>query len=379
MLFHGGDIVYLFNTRSKDYIYAKTQDFYDITNLHKVLQQPTYGPDITLAQQFQVLIVTVPPLTLTGHGPRDRIRDRTDTTGPVTAGTAFRLLRISDNRPAQFLTIMQHGSDETFASTNRYNLTVTHRTLVAYTTAADNTTGNLYIASSGNAFAELSILTFYNKVAMHIPQLHNSTGFALEPSVNEPVDEFHDPQWSIVLANVAVLRGCVVKSTAGMTISPEATDSNGDRVFRTAEECNEYRYAYPEDFVVGWQCVNTGGNLGVNRCVSVTQYTTNDRQPLFGSAGTCLAKCDAQKALTAPSSPTSKETVTAPTTHSSKESTAPMGPSSKESAARMGPSGTDENYTIIIILIAVFALVFVLICVLIWKKQHKNLISDGGT
>ena len=377
MFFHGGDIVYLFNTRSQNYIYAKTQDFYDITNLHKVLPHPTYGPDITLAQQFRVLVVSVPPLTLAGHGPRDRIRNSTDTTGPVTAGTAFRLLRISDDRPAQFLTIMQHGSDETFASTNRYNLTVTHRTLVAYTTAADNTTGNLYIASSGNAFAELSILTFYNKVALHIPQSRSAgTGFALEPSVNEPVDEFHDPQWSIVLANVAVLRGCVVKSTAGMTISPEATDSNGARVFRTAEECNKYRYAYPEDFVVGWQCVNTGGNLGVNRCVSVTQYTTNDRQPLFGSAGTCLAKCS--EAPAAPAALILKET-TAPAAPSNiTEPTAPMALTAPSNTT--GSKKTDESYSLLklVIIAAVFGLVFVLICVLIWKKQHRNLIGDGG-
>jgi len=369
MFFHGGDIVYLFNTHSQDYVYAKTQDFFDIANLKKVLPHPTYGPDITLAQRFQVLVVSVPPLTLTGHGPRDRFNDQSDTTKPVTAGTAFRLLRVSDDRPAQFLTIMQHGSEESFASTNRYNLTVTHRTLVAYTTAADNSTGTLYIASSANAFTELSILTFYNKVALHTPQLRNPDDFTLEPSVNEPVDEFHDPQWSIILADVAVLRGCVVKSTAGMTISPEATDSTGAKVFRTAEECNEYRFAYPEDFVVGWQCVNTGGNLGVNRCVSVTQYTTNDRQPLFASAGTCLAKC-APKGTTAPKAPEGAPTGT--TAPKAPEGTL-MAPSSEGTTA----PNHKNTFLWVSVAIIVAAIVFVLICVLIWKNNTEIQI-DGG-
>lgn len=370
MQFHGGDIVYLYNTRARTYIYAKTLDFFDITNLRKVLAHPTYGPDITLAQRFQVLVVSVPPLTLRGHGPRDRISNQTDSTGPVAAGTAFRLLKSdndNDGKNAQFLTIMQHGSDETFASTNRYNLTVLHRPLVAYTTAADNSTGNLFIANSANAFSELSILTFYNRVALHDPRIEGN--LLLEPSVNEPVDEYHDPQWSIMLAGVAVLRGCAMKSMAGMTIASDATDSTGARVFRTADECNAYRFAYPEDFVVGWQCVNTGGALGVNRCVSVTQYTTNDRQPLFSSAGTCLA--GSVGAMTPETTETVGTTASEITRATAPKTVGSVGATSKSKgmASGVGTFG---------IIVVCSVIVLLVICVFFWKKKSQILQTNGA-
>jgi hypothetical protein len=165
-----------------------------------------------------------------------------------------------------------------------------------------------------------------------------------------------------------------------MTISPEATDSTGAKVFRTADECNAYRFAYPEDFVVGWQCVNTGGKLGVNRCVSVTQYTTNDRQPLFASAGTCLAKCEA------PAAPMAPKGTTAPMAPKAPEG-APKGTTAPISEGTMAPKGTtaqgtkapNHKNTFLWVSVAVIiaAIVFLLICVLIWKN-NTEIRLDGG-
>lgn len=282
---HGGDVIYLYNTLREQYVLQETIDIFERQDSHKIMPFPTYGPDKTDAQQFQVLIVSDPPMTRHSHRPEDRAKATTDSTGPLLPGTAFRLLRwpSAPNKNPQFMTMIQ--------GLGQQNLTVASRPVVVYSTADDNLQGSIYTASGAKAFTPVSILTFYSKAALTFPEVPAPGNYTLEPSINERLFEHKTLQWSMILAEVTVLRGCERQSTVGMKISPEAVDSDGGKVFRNPEECNAYRQAFPVDYVIGWQCTNTGGSLGVNRCISVTQYTTNPMQPLFKSAGECLENC----------------------------------------------------------------------------------------
>jgi len=280
---HGGDIIYLYNTLRQQYVLQETVDIFERHDSRKIMPFPTYGPDKTDAQQFQVLIVSDPPMTRHSHRPEDRAKATTDSTGPLLPGTAFRLLRSAPVDNPQFMTMIQGLGQE--------NLTVASRSVVVYSTADDNLQGSIYTASGAAAFTPMSILTFYSKAALTFPEVPQPGNYTLEPSINERIFEHKTLQWSMVLTEVTVLRGCERRSTVGMQILPDGKDSDGGKVFRNPEECNAYRQAFPVDYVIGWQCTNTGGSLGVNRCISVTQYTTNPMQPLFKSAGKCLKNC----------------------------------------------------------------------------------------
>lgn len=349
---HGGDVIYLYNTLREQYVLQETVDIFERQDSRKIMPFPTYGPDKTDAQQFQVLIVSDPPMTRHSHRPEDRAKATTDSTGPLLPGTAFRLLRSAPLRSApnknpQFMTMIQ--------GLGQQNLTVASRPVVVYSTADDNLQGSIYTASGAKAFTPVSILTFYSKAALTFPEVPAPGNYTLEPSINERIFEHKTLQWSMILAEVTVLRGCERRSTVGMTISPEAVDSDGGKVFRNPEECNAYRQAFPVDYVIGWQCTNTGGSLGVNRCISVTQYTTNPMQPLFKSAGECLENCSmVPEALGAPQVP-SEHSVSLEHSKIPEESRVPS-----EHSVPLEPGAT---MTIIIFSVLVLVIAFV---VLFW-------------
>ena len=292
MQLYGGDTVCLYNTATQEYILSKTMDRYERSNVQRIIPFPTFSPNHASAQYFEILVVHNPPLTHVAHSPQQRYRGTTDSRELLTPGTAFRLRRVNENdREPQFLTVIQRLGSDFFESAFRYNFTVLHRSVLAYTTADDNEMGTLLTASGSDAFTSLTVATFYSRAVIQFPEYPGAENFELMPSWRQPIDQSKRTQWSFVPKQVVVLRGCEVQDTVDMTISPEATDSNGSRVFRTAEECNAYRHAYPKDYIMGWQCVNAGGEYGVNRCVSVTQYTMNEKQPLHQSVGTCLQYC----------------------------------------------------------------------------------------
>ena len=287
---HGGDVVYLYNSRSQTFVLRKTLDMFERQMIQQNRAFPFMGPVQSEAETFRIEVVPDPPLA--PWQPRQRAPPE-PLRSPLNSNTVVHLVR----NGTQYLTNIQGQGAQTFRAQYRYNLIVAHNSVLAYTTWKDNAQACYFTLSSEkeetskevHAFTDLKLKTFYTGVAITDPEVPGSETNIAPSIVVTSEGSISDYQWQLIPEKVVRLRGCKLVPSLGLTISPGALDQSGHPVFRSAEACNAFQYAYPKKFVIGWQC--EGIEAGLSHCVSVTQYTANPKQPLFDSPGSCLLQC----------------------------------------------------------------------------------------
>ena len=295
---HGGDVVYLYNSRSQTFVLRKTLDMFERQMIQQNRAFPFMGPVQSEAETFRIEVVPVPPLA--PWQPRQRAPPE-PLRSPLNSNTVVHLVRSGPGDPVygtQYLTNIQGQGAQTFRAQYRYNLIVAHNSVLAYTTWKDNAQACYFTLSSEkeetskevHAFTDLKLQTFYTGVAITDPEVPGSETNIAPSIVVTSEGSISDYQWQLIPEKVVRLRGCKLVPSLGLTISPGALDQSGHPVFRSAEACNAFQYAYPKKFVIGWQC--EGIEAGLSHCVSVTQYTANPKQPLFDSPGSCLLQCN---------------------------------------------------------------------------------------
>ena len=266
---HGGDVVYLYNSRSQTFVLRKTLDMFERQMIQQNRAFPFMGPVQSEAETFRIEVVPDPPLA--PWQPRQRAPPE-PLRSPLNSNTVVHLVR----NGTQYLTNIQGQGAQTWKD----NAQACYFTL---SSEKEETSKEVH------AFTDLKLQTFYTGVAITDPEVPGSETNIAPSIVVTSEGSISDYQWQLIPEKVVRLRGCKLVPSLGLTISPGALDQSGHPVFRSAEACNAFQYAYPKKFVIGWQC--EGIEAGLSHCVSVTQYTANPKQPLFDSPGSCLLQC----------------------------------------------------------------------------------------